>query len=165
MLRAMDAVPNPRDAITLRDYRPGDANAMYALDLECFEAPFRFTSRAMRQFAEEPHAIVLLAEAHVSKNLPPRLAGFAIAHKEGQTAYVVTLDVAPPYRRRGLARRLMEDTESRARATGAQEIALHVYTGNLGAIAFYEALGYNRMRMAENFYARGAHGLVYRKKL
>lgn len=161
----MDAAPNSQDAITLRAYRAGDANAMYALDLECFEAPFRFTSRAMRQFAEEPHAIVLLAEAHVSRNVAPRLAGFAIAHMEGQTAYIVTLDVAAPYRRRGLARRLMEETESRARAAGAQEVALHVYTGNAGAIAFYESLGYNRVRLAENFYARGAHGFVYRKKL
>jgi [ribosomal protein S18]-alanine N-acetyltransferase len=161
----MDAAPNSQDAITLRAYRPGDANAMYALDLECFEAPFRFTSRAMRQFAEELHAIVLLAEAHVGKNAPPRLAGFAIAHMEGQTAYIVTLDVAAPHRRRGLAGRLMEETESRARAAGAQEVALHVYTGNSGAIAFYEALGYNRVRLAENFYARGAHGFDYRKKL
>lgn len=160
----MDAAPNSQDEITLRDYRPSDANAMYALDLECFEPPFRFTSRAMRQFAEEPHAIVVLAEA-TRKNTPPKLAGFTIAHLEGRTAYIVTLDVAPLFRRRGLARRLMEETESRARAAGAQEIALHVFTGNAGAIAFYEELGYSRMRMAENFYARAAHALVYRKKL
>ena len=155
---------NPFDGITLRDYRPGDANAMYALDLECFEAPFRFTSRAMRHFAEEPDAIVLLAEAHAEGG-PPRVAGFVIAHMEGRTAYIVTLDIALGLRRRGLARRLMAETELRARAAGAHEMALHVYTGNLSAIAFYESLGYGRMRMAENFYARGVHALVYRKEL
>lgn len=149
----------------MRDYRPGDANAMYALDLECFEAPFRFSSRAMRQFAEEPGAIVLLAEIRAGEKAAPKLAAFAIAHMEGQTAYIVTLDVAAPYRHKGLAGRLMEQTEARARAAGAREVALHVYTGNAGAIAFYESRGYDRMRVAENFYARGVHGLVYRKKL
>ena len=153
---------NPPDGITLRDYRPGDAAAMYALDLECFAPPFRFTLRAMRRFAEQPGAIVLLAE---SSHPHPKLAAFVIAHMEGQTAYIVTLDVAPIFRRNGLARILMAETESRAGAAGAREIALHVFSRNTGAIAFYESLGYNRLRMAENFYARGVHALIYQKQM
>lgn len=153
---------NPFDQITLRDYRPGDASAMYALDLECFAPPFRFTPRAMLRFAEYPDAIVLIAES--CADAAPHLAGFVIAHMEGRTAYIVTLDVASPFRRRGLARLLMSGTESRALAGGAQEIALHVFTGNIGAIAFYESLGYDRLRLAENFYAHGVHALVYRKR-
>lgn len=152
------------DGITLRDYRPGDVDAMYALDLECFGPPFRFTARAMRRFAEEQDAIVLLAESQIAESRP-RLAGFIIAHMEGRTAYIVTLDVAYDFRRRGLARLLMAETESRARAAGAEEMALHVHTGNTAAITFYESLGYGRVRMAENFYARGVHALVYRKRL
>jgi ribosomal-protein-alanine N-acetyltransferase len=145
--------------ITLRNYRSGDDDAMFALDLECFAPPFRFTRRSMRSFAEQHGAITLLAE---SQN---QLAAFVIAHMEGRTAYIVTLDVAPAFRRRGLAHMLMSETESRATAYGAQEIALHVFTGNTGAIHFYESLGYNRLRLAENFYAPGTHALVYTKKL
>jgi len=115
----------------------------------------------MQRFAEQPGAIVLLAETAA----PPQLTGFLIAHMEGRTAYIVTLDVAAAFRRRGLARMMMSETESRAFAAGAQEIALHVFTGNIGAIAFYESLGYSRLRLAENFYARGVHALVYRKEL
>src|SRR5579871_1173327 len=99
---------------------------MYALDLECFAPPFRFTRRAMRRFAEQPGAITLLSETDTQ---PPQLAGFVIAHLEGRAAYIATLDVAPAFRRRGLARTLMQETESRALAAGAQEIALHVFTG------------------------------------
>ncbi|HEY5055833.1 MAG TPA: N-acetyltransferase [Acidobacteriaceae bacterium] len=158
----MSAAPNPIEGITLRDYHSGDDAAMYALDLECFEPTFRFTRRAMHRFAEQPDAIVLLAE---SSHLPPQLAAFVIAHMEGRTAYIVTLDVAQAFRRSGLARALMAETESRARAAGAQEIALHVFTGNSGAIAFYESLGYSRLRMAENFYAHSVHALVYQKQM
>jgi len=157
----MHAPANPPKGITLCSYKPGDADAMFALDLECFIPPFRFTRRAMQRFAEQPGAVVLLAETVG----PRQLAGFLVAHMEGRTAYIVTLDVAAASRRRGLARLLMAEAESRALAAGAQEIALHVFTGNTGAIAFYESLGYSRLRLAENFYARGVHALVYRKEL
>jgi ribosomal-protein-alanine N-acetyltransferase len=132
---------------------------MYALDLVCFEPPFRFSRAAMRGFAEAVGALTVLAEAQ------GELAGFCIAQLEKQNAYVVTLDVAPTWRRRGLARRLMAELESKARAAGATAMALHVFTGNTGAIQFYESIGYNRAGRAEAFYGRGLDALVYRKRL
>ncbi len=147
------------DEITLRDYRPGDWEAMYALDLACFEPVFQFSRRAMRSFAEETGAVTLLAEAG------GELAGFCIAHLEEQIGYVVTLDVAPTWRRRGVARLLMEEVEARVRAAGGIGMALHVYAGNVGAMQFYEGLGYGRVSIAKGFYGRGMDALVYRKKL
>ena len=131
---------------------------MYALDVACFEPPFRFGQREMRRLAEEPNAICVLAESDGI------LAGFSIAHLGSPWCYLVTLDVAPEWRRRGLATRLMTDTESRARAAGAIGMGLHVYNGNGGAIRFYERLGYNRVGLDEGFYGRGLDALVYRKK-
>jgi ribosomal protein S18 acetylase RimI-like enzyme len=84
---------------------------------------------------------------------------------EHRTGYVVTLDVAPEWRRRGLARRLMAEVESRLLAVDAVEMELHVFNGNTSAIHFYESIGYSQMGAAENFYAQGLHALVYRKKL
>jgi len=168
-----DPIP---DRITLRDYRPSpenrDADAMYALDLQCFDPPFRFSRRAMRSFAETPGAITLLAESLPADSDPsqaaqpaPLLAGFCIVHVEDRTAYIVTLDVAPAFRRHGLARRLMAEVEARARAARAAQMTLHVFTGNTGAMQFYESLGYNRTGRTENFYGRGLHALVYSKRL
>jgi len=164
----MTTAPRLDSDITLRDYRPSSENrdweAMYALDLDCFEPAFRFSRRAMRSFAQAPHAITLLLESRTINNAA-QLAAFSIAHIEGSTAYVVTLDVASAFRRRGLARRLMAETELRARTAGAHEVALHVFTGNTAAIQLYESLGYNRTGLAENFYARNLDALIYRKKL
>ena len=146
------------DALTLREYTPGDLDSIYALDVVCFEPPFRFSRRAMRGFAEAAGAMTVLAEAH------GELAGFSIAQLEKHIAYVVTLDVTPTFRRQGLARRLMAELEAKAQAAGATAMALHVFTGNAGAIQFYESIGYNRVGMAEAFYARGLDALVYRKR-
>ncbi len=145
--------------VTLRDYRPGDVEAMYALDVVCFEPVYRFTKRAMRRFAEATGAVTVIADA------ASELAGFTIAQMEGRVGYVVTLDVAPAWRRRGLARRLMDEAENRIAASGGLAMELHVFTGNLSAIRFYETIGYTRIGLAENFYARGMDALVYSKKL
>jgi ribosomal-protein-alanine N-acetyltransferase len=146
------------EAVTWREYRPGDWEAMYALDLVCFEQQFRFSRRAMRGFAEAKAAVTVLAEAE------GELVGFCIAEVEERVGYVVTLDVAPAWRRKGLAGRLMTEVEGRVRAAGAVGMALHVFTGNLGAVRFYEAIGYERVGMAQGFYGRGLDGLVYRKR-
>ena len=59
--------------VTLREYRPGDWEAMYALDVVCFEPVFQFSRRAMREFAEARRAVTVLAEAD------GELVGFCIA--------------------------------------------------------------------------------------
>lgn len=147
------------DDVTLREYQRGDAEAMYELDVTCFEPIFRFSRGAMRGFAESEGAVAVLAEADGD------LAGFCIAQMEGQIGYVVTLDVAPGWRRRGLARRLMAELETRARSAGAISMALHVFKGNTGAMQFYENIGYGRIGIAKAFYGRGLDALIYRKAL
>jgi [ribosomal protein S18]-alanine N-acetyltransferase len=145
--------------VTLREYRVGDVEAMWALDVVCFEAMFQFSRRAMRRFAEAKGGVTVLAEAE------RELAGFAIVQMEEGVGYVVTLDVAPAWRRTGLARRLMADVEGRVAAAGGVGMELHVFTGNVGAVRFYEGIGYGRLGVVEGFYGRGLDGLVYGKRL
>lgn len=60
--------------------------------------------------------------------------------------YVDELMVAGAYRGRGIGRRLMEAAEGWARERGIEEIELNVWERNVGAIAFYEHLGYTAVR-------------------
>lgn len=151
---------------TLRSYRLGDWQAMHALDLLCFEPVFQFSRRVMRGFAEAPGAVTVLAEAQRElANSESELAGFCVTQLDERTGYVVTLDVAPAWRRSGLARRLMAEVESKLHSIGAVEMELHVFTGNAEAIRFYESIGYTQAATAKDFYARGLHALLYRKTL
>ena len=149
--------------IVLRDYRATDLEAIFRLDEVCFAVPFRFDRESMLAFAEARDAIVVVAEGAGEE-----IVGFVIAHVEraaaGRRAYVVTLDVAESHRRIGLAGRLMREVETRAAAAGAQGMELHVFTGNEGAIRFYERLGYVRVGVRRRFYgADGLDAFVYRK--
>ncbi len=151
--------------ILFRDYRSTDLEAMFRLDEACFAEEFRFDRESMREFAEERNAVVRIAEKVCGE-----IAGFVIAHIQQVAselcAYVVTLDVATDYRRKGLARRLMKEAEDRASVMGARWMQLHVFTGNTGAIQFYEELGYERIRTRRRFYgAPGMDAFVYGKEL
>lgn len=151
-----------------RSYEPADLDALFHLDEACFAAPFRFSRGMMRRFAEAKHARVLVAETGIE------LAGFCIVHVErvagGCVGYVVTLDVAEEFRRKGLARELMRRGEAEAVQAGCSEMLLHVFVGNMDAIRFYEKVGYARLRRAVAFYGhdpRGktVDGWLYRKRL
>jgi ribosomal-protein-alanine N-acetyltransferase len=153
------------EEIFLRDYLVNDFEAMFRLDEDCFSEEFRFDRESMREFAEEQNAIVRVAEKPGGE-----IAGFVIVHIERVgsewRAYVVTLDVALEHRRTGLARRLMTKVETCAFAAGARWMQLHVFTGNEGAVRFYERLGYERIRVRRGFYgAVGLDAFVYGKEL
>jgi ribosomal protein S18 acetylase RimI-like enzyme len=147
--------------------RPGtarDVRAMHQLDLLCFEPPFQFDLHAMRRFALEAGAFSVVAERGWE------LCGFVVVsmwrrRRTASLAYVVTLDVHPELRRRGLALQLMAAAEARAAQQGGEAMLLHVYAGNAAAIAFYESTGYLRMERVEDFYGSGLHGWLYRRPL
>jgi ribosomal-protein-alanine N-acetyltransferase len=136
---------------------------MHALDVVCFEKPFRFTRSAMRRFAEVKKAQVIVAEER------GELVGFVILHleedAEGRTGYIITLDVEPAQRRKGIAGILMRDVERQARMDGCAALVLHVYAGNEVAIRFYDRAGFLRSHRAEDFYGAGLDAWVYHKLL
>ena len=118
----------------------------------------------MRAFAEERDALALVAET-----VADVLVGFVVVHVNRGGAgrgYLVTLDVAEEWRRKGLAGRLVREAEARTLAAGARWMELHVFTGNEAAIRFYERLGYERIAMRRRFYgAEGLDAFVYRKEI
>jgi [ribosomal protein S18]-alanine N-acetyltransferase len=151
--------------VELRGYLIKDLDAIYRLDQLCFSNEFRFGRQSMRAFAEADDAVTLIAETTGGE-----IAGFVIVQVElrgdSVRGYVVTLDVAEKCRRRGLAQMLLQEAERRAAAAGALWMELHVFTGNEGAIRFYERSGYARTELKRRFYGgAGLDAFVYRKEM
>ena len=147
-------------------YRPGDYEAMHHLDLQCFEPAFQFDMETMRQMAEDPSAIVVVAERAATHEM----IGFLIVHllrSNGlRDAYVVTLDVAPDERRAGVATLMLTHAEQQARSAGAHRVALHVAVENMAAIRFYERQKYAKAGSVKGFYREaGTDASVYAKRL
>jgi ribosomal-protein-alanine N-acetyltransferase len=140
-----------------------DLEALYRLDVACFEPQFRFTREMMRWSVLTEGAVVPMEEDEQG------LSGFAIAHEAPQdgvqSGYLLTIDVAERARRNGLGRRLLRALESMLRERGADQMLLHVFTRNHAAVELYESEGYERLRRVPRFYGRDLDAWLYRKAL
>jgi ribosomal-protein-alanine N-acetyltransferase len=146
-----------------RLYREDDFNRLYAIELACFEPPFRFSRQTMRRLVADPASATWIAEEH------DQMAGFAIIYwaqaPEQPIAYIQTLEVAPTHRNRGIARELLRRLEESARSAGAQVIWLHVAEVNIPALRLYEAHGFSKQGKEDNYYAKGIAALLYAKPI
>ena len=61
----------------------------------------------------------------------------------GVVAFVASIEIAEPFRRRGFARQAMLLLEDEARAKGLDRIILNVYGNNEPARSLYQSLGYD----------------------
>jgi ribosomal-protein-alanine N-acetyltransferase len=146
-----------------RIFQPDDFDALYAIEELCFQPPFRFDRRYMRQLTEESNAATWIAEDGVV------MAGFAIVewnHEiSGLVAYIQTIEVAPAHRGQGAGAELLSRLEASACAAGAVEIWLHVDSENATAIRLYRATGFLRVGRHENYYPHRRPAEIYSKRL
>ena len=121
-----------------------------------------FTKREIGFLLSDYNAIGLAAR------VDDEIAGFLIAtislEKGKIFGHILTLDVAPSHRRRGIARKLLEELETLMRQKGIVECRLEVREGNEAAINLYLKLGYTKISRLERYYG-DAHGFYLQKIL
>ena len=93
-----------------------------------------------------PNVNVLVACVHGN------IAGFAIMRYGDDDAHLDLLAVAPPYRRLGIGRQLLQWLEKCAVVAGIFNVALEVRAGNQGAQLFYERMGYRTLAQLPGYY-------------
>lgn len=72
---------------------------------------------------------------------------------------------ATSFRRRGIARRLLEYVLAAAATSGADRVLLEVRVGNVAAIALYHAFGFVDCGVRRRYYADGEDALLMEKRL
>lgn len=158
-MRGTDPVSTRSDPV-LRSARPEDLPRLWTLDRLCFEPGIAYSRREIRRFLDLPGAQGVLAEA------AGELAGFSLGYPDaGDVARVVTLDVHPEFRRRGLGRRLLHDLLTHLAAAGATRGLLEVDVRNSGAIEFYRREGFRQTGRLPSYYGRGLDALEMTKSL
>jgi ribosomal protein S18 acetylase RimI-like enzyme len=92
--------------------------------------------------------VVALAELTVRPELvlvaedDEGVAGVVMGTWDGRRGWILRLAVHPSRRRRGIARRLVGELETRFRAIGCPRINLLVLPDNPDGLRFWQALGY-----------------------
>ncbi|KAI5451743.1 N-alpha-acetyltransferase 30 [Naganishia albida] len=122
-----------------------------------------------RYFLQEwPHLAWLVHPPHNESNTHPSHAIATIVckqdyHKARNRGYIAMLSVDKNWRRRGIARRLIELAVEGMIARGADEIVLETETDNAASLSLYGSMGFIRDRRLYRFYLNGkdAFRLVY----
>jgi len=83
----------------------------------------------------------------------------------GSRTELVSMAVAPVFRRQGAASALMDSTVRRLRRRGISRLGLMVKVTNLRARRFYEKYGFRKLRRVAGYYEDGADGLLLAKDL
>ncbi len=137
-----------------------DAEALHALHRAAFEQPW--SAAEIERLMRIMGGFAVLAEGEAAQ-------GFILARTVADEAEILTLAVAPAFRRKGVGRALVEAAAAEAQRRGAKTLFLEVATDNPGAIALYEDAGFSRAGLRRAYYARPgarpADALVLRRPL
>ena len=88
------------------------------------------------------------------------LLGYAGGWVVDGQVQILKVGVDPSQRRRGIARELLARVAADARNLGAATCSLEVRAGNVGAQAFYEALGFHTLGTRPRYYSDGEDALI-----
>ena len=134
--------------LSLRLARPTDATAIANLSRDLIEygLRWRWTPARIAASIDTPNVNVLVACVRED------IAGFAIMRYGDDDAHLDLLAVAPPYRRAGIGRQLLQWLEKCAVVAGIFNVALEVRAGNEAAQLFYKRMGYRTLAQLPDYY-------------
>jgi ribosomal-protein-alanine acetyltransferase len=134
---------------------------LYEIEKQCFGQE-AFTKQQLIYLLTAYNAIGLAARVN------SEIAGFAIARvdigRNTSFGHILTIDIAPAYRRKGIAQKLLQEIETIFREKGIKECRLEVREDNVAALNLYQKLGYKKVGKLEKYYG-DAHGLYLQKTL
>lgn len=134
---------------------------LYEIEKQCFDRE-AFTKQQLSYLLADYNTVGLVARVN------DEIVGFVIAQIEIERrmmfGHILTVNVAPAYRRKGIAQRLLAEIESMLREKGVKECRLEVREDNVAALNLYQKLGYKVVSKLEEYYGR-VHGLYLRKAL
>ena len=130
------------------------------IEAECFDQE-AFTKRQIAYLLSDYNTIALIAKANSN------IAGFIIAQVEidsGQPyGHIVTINVAPSFRRNGIGSKMLNEVEEILRQKGITECRLEVREDNSAALKLYQKNRYLKIGRLEKYYGQ-KHGLYFCKK-
>lgn len=130
---------------TLREGVPADFAQARELQLAAF-------GDVHWPFGEEPFKVAELAGGE--------MMGYLVWRRTFTDEFeILSLATHPRHRRKGVARALLHDFCSAYRG----DVFLEVRESNLGAIAFYEAMGFERTGVRHAYYADNGDGAIVMK--
>lgn len=125
-----------------------DVGRMAEMQATCFREPWGAVSLAKTLSLPGAFALLLRDTTPAGRIA----AGFVVIQVAADQADLLTLGVIPGLRRRGHARRLLEEGIARAARLGAKTVFLEVAEDNAAALGLYRRAGFETIGRREGYY-------------
>lgn len=145
-----------RSPVSIVPARADDLPAIMALERAGFAESEQWSERSWRGELLADHRRILLARSYQ----PVGVVSFGVV---GELADLNRLVVAPTSRRQGVGSELVRAGLATVRAAGAKAVLLEVEYTNEPAIALYQRLGFEQLRVRQNYYGPGHHALILKR--
>jgi ribosomal-protein-alanine acetyltransferase len=144
----------------LRSPKLDDIPALVAIEAECFDY-YQLKASSFRHFITKGHCDLMIAEHEESTE------GYALVlyRKSSRCARLYSIAILEKARKLKLGTTLMDEMEKKAKKRGCTSVMLEVRAENMGAIRFYERLGYRQYTILKRYYKDGGDALRLKKSL
>jgi tRNA threonylcarbamoyl adenosine modification protein YeaZ/ribosomal-protein-alanine acetyltransferase len=156
-IRKPDAYPAPK-GVKFRPWTHIDLVPVYALEKQVYlDDPW-----SMEQFKEE---FAGSSRQYLVAEFEGKVVGYAGIMVAGDVTDILTLTVAPEFRRRGIAREFLKRMIDWSRNKKAEAIMLEMRVGNVEAEPLYLGNGFRKISTRPDYYGPGITAVVMRKEL
>ncbi len=135
----------PKNELTFSPLRPGHIEQMAQIEVECFSVPW--SREVLEEELDNPYAHYVVCTDEQGAVL-----GYIGSRMVLDSADITNVAVRPPYRRRGIAARLVALMLEQMRAEGVTSVLLEVRESNLPAQNCYAAAGFTVVGRRKNYY-------------
>jgi len=136
-----------------------DLDRLCEIEMKCFET---------EAFTKQQIAYLLTDSVILVSKVKEEIVGFIIGKtymdEKPATGQILTIDVSPEHRRKGIGQRLLQEIEKTFKDKGVRTCFLEARENNFVALSLYQKFGYKRVGRLENYYGN-AHGIRLRKAL
>lgn len=132
--------------LLIREMEAADAEAVSVIERESFSMPW--AAKDFLEMVEADYAHYYVAE------VDGRIAGCCGIRNIAGEGEITNVVVAAPYRKKGIARKMMEYMLERAEEIGIGDCTLEVRISNQPAIRLYEGLGFKGEGIRPGFYEK-----------
>ena len=136
----------------IRPMLASDVACVEKIEKDCFSSPWKYED--LLYHAENRDSHFLVAENG------KKVAGYIGVIETAGEAYITNIAVLPDFRRRGLAKALLNTAADGARERGCEFITLEVRESNFAAISLYEGAGFMKAGIRKNFYSDPAENAI-----
>jgi ribosomal-protein-alanine N-acetyltransferase len=139
----------------------GDLDRLCEIELRCFETE-AFTKQQIACLLTDSSSVILVSR--VKGEIVGFIIGKTYIDEKPATGQILTIDVSPNQRRKGIGERLLQEIEKTFKDRGVKMCDLEARENNIVALSLYHKFGYKRVGRLENYYGN-AHGIRLRKVL